>query len=97
PLGAPSGCGIPGTPSGRAVVRVQQAPFSFPAVAADADVVALLESESAADHCDESGDFDRADAILRVFRVGGSELTGGITPPRVVDGAPRVAGRSVTV
>src|SRR5204862_7498827 len=32
-LGAPAGCGIAGTPEGRAVVRINEPPFSFPAVA----------------------------------------------------------------
>ena len=31
PLGAPAGCGIAGTPEGRAVVRASQAPFGFSA------------------------------------------------------------------
>src|SRR5207247_6611060 len=44
PLGAPTGCGIAGTPEGRAVVRIAQPPFSFPAGAVQGDVLAFLRS-----------------------------------------------------
>ena len=57
PLGAPAGCaGFTGTPDGRAVVRARQAPFSFPAVATEGDVVAFLESETGSANCAENGD-----------------------------------------
>src|SRR5437870_2128902 len=42
PIGAEPDCGIVGSPPGRAVTRIQQPPFSFPAVAAEGDVVAFL-------------------------------------------------------
>lgn len=106
-LGAPDGfaiggaplaqCGMAGTPEGRAVIRVSEPPFRFPAVAHEASVVAFLESESAANYCDQNGDYDRADAILRVFELGGSERTAGLAPPRVVDAAPRVNRRSLVL
>lgn len=96
-LGAPAGCGITGTPEGRAVVRVSEPPFSFPAVAVEHDVVAFLESESAENYCDENGDGDRADAILRVFQLGVGERTAGLTPPRAVDAAPRINGASLAI
>ncbi|MGH7894037.1 MAG: hypothetical protein ACREQL_05165, partial [Candidatus Binatia bacterium] len=98
-LGAPSGCGITGTPSGRAAVRVRQPPFSFPAVAVENDVVAFLESEGSTNSptppglaCDIDGDLDQADTILRVFRLGGGEVTP--SPLRAVDASPLVNGQS---
>src|SRR5262249_31168283 len=45
PLGAPVGCGITGTPEGRAVVEARQGPFQFPATAIEADLTVFLESE----------------------------------------------------
>ena len=49
PLHGQSGCGLSTNPApvGRAIVRLQQPPFSFPAVETEGDVVAFLESESA--------------------------------------------------
>src|SRR5206468_12660346 len=52
PIGANAACGITGAP-GRAVVRVAELPFTFPAVAAEGDVVAFLESEPG-QNCDEN-------------------------------------------
>ena len=102
-LGAPAGCGISGTPEGRAAIRIQQPPFSFPAVATEGDVVAFLESEAATNSpaapnlaCDENADHDSFDSILRVFRLGGGELTGSLTP-HVVDAAAKIDGRSLSV
>jgi hypothetical protein len=106
-LGAPDGfavggaplaqCGIPGMPEGRAVVRISEPPFTFSAVAEEGEVVALLESETTENYCDENGDHDRADAILRVFRLGAGEVTAGLTPPRVVDPALVVNRRSLVL
>ena len=109
PLGAPDGfavggsplpaCGIPTMPpaEGRAVVRVQQAPFSFPAVAEEGEVVAFLESEDTENRCDENGDFDHDDAILRTVRLGAGEVAPALVPPRAVDAAPVINGRSLVV
>ena len=107
-LGAPAGCGIPGTPMGRAVVQVHQSPFSFPAIAAEGDVVAFLESEPGENNCDDNGDRAIFDAILRVFQLAppappgtnpapAVELTAAIKPPRAVDAATLVNGRSLAV
>jgi hypothetical protein len=87
-MGAPAGCpGVPGVPTGRAVVRISDPPFRYPAVVTEDDLVAFLESESAEDHCDQSDDFDRSDAILRVFALGGGERTATLSPPHVADTA----------
>src|SRR5262249_45492289 len=45
--------------------------------------------------CDENGDGDRIDPILRVFRLGPTEITSGA--PRVVDAAPLINDRSVVL
>jgi len=102
PLGAPAGCGIPGTPLGRAVVQVRQGPFKFPALAIENDVTAFLENEVAEGNCDENGDHDRFDPILRVFRLNSAgptptEITAPFSPPHVMDAEPLVNGRELVV
>src|SRR5262249_35527134 len=54
-----------GVGGGRAVARIQQPPFSFPAVASDQSVVAFLEPEFAQFGIDANGDGDIADTMLR--------------------------------
>jgi Tol biopolymer transport system component len=95
PLGAPAGCGINGTPRGRAVVRISQPPFSFPAEAVERDTVAFLESEPGEHNCDENGNTAVFDTILRVFRLGPTEVTTG--PAQTADGVPLVNGQSLVV
>ncbi len=108
PLGAPSGfvvpggaprpaCGLAGTPQGRAIVEVQQGPFTLPALALEGTVAAFIESEAGEGNCDENGDGDRTDGILRVFTVPGSELTAGVSPARAVDLSPKIDGRTLAV
>ena len=102
PIGAASG--------GRAVTRVHESWFSAPAVAVEGDVAAFLESEPlqcnfVAANCDENGDNDVFDSILRVYRRAdgcgpqgapcAEELTTG--PGLAVDAAPEVEARSVVV
>ncbi len=94
-LGATAGCGLSGTPEGRAAIRVQEAPFSFPAVAVENDVLAFLESEYGQLACDQTGDFDFSDGILRIFRLGIGETP--IATARAVDVAPRIDGAPVAV
>jgi WD40-like Beta Propeller Repeat len=96
-LGAPSVCpDVTGTPEGRAAVRAAWPPFSFPAAAAENDLLAFLESEPAEAYCDENGDHDRFDAVLRVFQLGVGERTND-SPPLVVDAALRVNHQSLAV
>ncbi len=95
-LGATAGCGgLSGTPEGRATVRVQEAPFSFPAVAVENGVLAFLESEYGQLACDQNGDFDFSDGILRLFRLGIGETP--TATARAVDVAPRIDGAPVAV
>lgn len=101
PLGSP-GCDIVGTPEGRAIVRVQDGPFRFPAVAVDDGRLAFLESESTTNQadgapCDINGDGDTRDSILRVFELGVGERTASVTPRRSVNAAPRIDGQSVRI
>ncbi|HLY36895.1 MAG TPA: hypothetical protein VKU61_02595, partial [Candidatus Binatia bacterium] len=103
PLGAPAGCvGITTspTPIGRAVIDVHQAGFKFPATAIENDITAFLENEAAEGYCDENGDKDRFDPILRIFRLnpsGGNptEITAPFT--HVMDAEPLVNGRQLAV
>jgi len=96
-LGAPAGCGIGGAPEGRAVAPIFQAPFIYPAVVSENDVVAFLESEASENHCDQNGNGGFSDVTLRVFRLGAGELTAGLTPPRTLDAAPVVNGSSIAI
>src|SRR5262249_30055733 len=90
PLGAPDGfssgtplpgCGLSGTPEGRAIAMVQQGPFTLPALALEGHIAAFVELESGEGQCDENNDGDTTDGILRVFEVPGGEV-GGLTPAR---------------
>ena len=109
-LGGQSGCNLPTDPApvGRAVVRLQQAPFSFPAVETEGDVVAFLESEAATTPntthsvfdpgCDENHNGSERDTILRAFQLPHASLVpdlGGY--PRAVDGGLAVNGRSLAL
>lgn len=107
PLGAPDGftpggaplpaCGIAGTPEGRAIEEVEERGFVLQSAATRGDVLALLESEAGQNACDENGDFDRDDAILRVFTLGPTEATATFSPPHVADPTPLVDRRNVVV
>ncbi len=105
PLGGPTGtspfglpqCGLDPAPEGRSLVQVPVPPFTTTALATEGDVVAFLESENGEGFCDENGDTDFSDAILRVFTVPGNERTASVTPPRAVDPALRVNGQSLAV
>jgi hypothetical protein len=102
PLGAPAGCGIAGTPIGRAAIEMRQGPFKFPANAIENDVTAFLENEAAEGYCDENGDDDRFDPILRVFKLADTgttptEVTASFAPPHVMDAAPLVNERQLVV
>src|SRR5262249_31004270 len=94
-LGAPAGCGIAGTPEGRAVVRINQPPFNFPAVATENDVLAFLESEPGEKQCDEDGNGEVAGSIARIFKLGTGEIA--LSPLRAVDANLVVNGQSLAV
>lgn len=79
-----------------AVTRIQQPPFSFPAVAVGGELLAFLEPEPLQAAFDLNGDGDVADTILRAFRLDGTEVTAG-HPPIVADGAPLVNGRPIAI
>jgi hypothetical protein len=83
---------------GRAVTRVRQGFFTFPAVEAESDVVAFLEAEPLEGNEDANGDGDTADSILRVYRLDpgtATELSAGLNV--AVDAAPVINGRSLAV
>jgi len=91
----------------RAVARIQKPPFSFPAVAAEDDVVAFLEPEPHEGNCanpslcDKNGDGDLADTILRTYRLTPSCTGPGcatdLLPGQAIaaDAAPVINGRSI--
>ena len=101
-LDGSSACPFIGAAEGRAVVRVSQPPYSFPAVAVENDIVAFLESEATTnnpiaphDGCDANGDGDDIDGIVRAFRLGGGEIAPAAQ--RVADAALLVEGRSLAI
>ncbi len=106
-LGAPDGfaiggaplpaCGLTGNPEGRALVEIVDQGFLLQSAATRGDVLAFLESEAGQNACDENGDFDRDDAILRVFKLGPTEATGGFSPAHVVDPEPLIDRRNVVI
>ena len=49
--------------------------------------MAFLESEPNENQCDANGDGDRADAILRAFRLGPTEVTAGANMPADAPGS----------
>ena len=86
PMGAAASCPqLSGSATGRAVVRISDPPFRYPAVETEGDLVAFLESEAAAGACDQNGDTDAADPTLRVFALGAGERTSTLVPPHVAD------------
>jgi len=84
-----------GGSDGRAIQRVSRAPFTFPAVAVEDDVLAFLESELGQNAGDESGDGDITDGVLRIFRLGVGERTLG--RHSAIDGASKVNGAPLAV
>ncbi len=94
-LGAPPGCGLVGTPEGRAVVRINQPPFNFAASAIENDVLAFLESEPGQKQCDIDGNGDASGSIARVFRLGAGEIA--MSPLRAVDATLAIDGQSLAV
>lgn len=83
-----------GSAEGRAVVRIREPPFTFPAVAVDGTLLAFLESEPAQYPAPANADLDRSDALLGIFRLGAGPLTTGSI---AVDPAPRIDGRSLAI
>jgi Tol biopolymer transport system component len=86
-----------GGSEGRAITRILQAPFSFPAMAlGSGGLVAYLEPEANQADTDQNLDGERFDTILKVFRLGAGELTDPLAP-LPVDAAPLVNGRSLAI
>jgi Tol biopolymer transport system component len=96
--GNPNGIGDVSA-QGRGTARLTEPPFSYPIVAAEGNVVALLEPEplqntSPEDKNNNGRVFDR---ILRVYRRDSSTAATEIGGLRAVDGAPLINARSVEV
>lgn len=81
---------------GRAVLRVQDAQFTFPALDADQGIIAFLEPEPAQSQSDGNGDGDPWDVLLRLYRTDGQPVVplGG---PVTVDATPVLDGRALRV
>lgn len=98
PMGAAASCPqLASSATGRAVIRIYDPPFRYPAVETEGDVVAFLESEPASGSCDENADTDEADGILRVFALGAGERTATQVPPHVADTSLLVNHKALAV
>lgn len=87
--------GINGS-EGRAIARVLQAPFSFPALAAEGDLVAFLEPEPLQAGIDTNGNGLIFDSTLRVYRIGPTSAVDlSPSPPVAAEADPVIDGRSV--
>ncbi len=85
-----------GGADGRAVARIAQPPFTFPAIAAEGDVVAFLEPEPAQGNRDENHNGAVFETLLRVFRLRRGELTNDAAPI-TADATPAVNERSLAI
>ena len=81
---------------GRATFRVRQGPFSFPALALEGDVLAMLESEPGQGYTDINGNGQVFDPILRIYQRAGGEVAPTVSP-RAVDAAPMIDGQPVVI
>ncbi len=95
-----------GGSEGRAVGKVNQPPYTFPAVAVENNVLAFLEPEvhqgdcSVPPYCDQTGDGDAVDQILRVYQRDSSgttatDMTGSLAAPLAADPTLLVTDRSL--
>jgi cysteine-rich repeat protein len=83
---------------GRAVVRVEQSGFSFPALALDGNVLAFLEPEAQQSAIDANGNGRVFETNLRAYRLGASaaiDLLDGSS--LAADAAPVIDHRSLAV
>jgi len=81
---------------GRAVTRIHQPPFTFPAVAVEGTVAAFLEYEPGQGYTDANGNGVAFDSILRIVDSnGGQDLIPGLN--LAVDAAPVLNHRSLIV
>ncbi|MGH7786007.1 MAG: TolB family protein, partial [Candidatus Binatia bacterium] len=80
----------------RAIARVRQPPFSFPAVALDDDLVAFLEPEPLQGAVDRNANGRIFETLLRVYRLGDGEITDALAPLSA-DAAPLINDRSLVV
>lgn len=90
-----------GTAEGRAAARINDAPFSYPAVAVEGSLVAFLEAEPLQGDRDANGDGDRFDTILRAYRLHDGhveDLTSATTIASLAaDAAPLLNHRSLVI
>jgi Tol biopolymer transport system component len=77
-----------GGTQGRAVARVRQGRFSFPAAAAAGNVLAFLEPESTQGYSDRNGNGRIFETLLRVFNFGRPDPLP--LPQLAIDPAPRI-------
>ena len=86
---------------GRAVTRVREGPFTFPALEIEEGVLAFLEAEpaqGAPTQLDQNFDRDSFDSFLRIFRLGASSASGPFPAALLaVDASPLVNGRSLAI
>ena len=92
----------PSSAEGRAVSTTFETPFQFSDVAVEDDLVAFSEPEVLQGNCttpidcDQNGDKDVFDQLLRVYRLGQSAPV-YMTPQLPVDVAPVIDGKSLAI
>jgi len=79
---------------GRAVARIQQPPFSFPALAAEGDLLAFLEPEQWQGNADANANGRVFDTTLKAYRLGAGEISDPMAP-LAAEATPLVGGRSL--
>ncbi|MDX2169916.1 MAG: hypothetical protein SF182_22795 [Deltaproteobacteria bacterium] len=83
---------------GRAVTRLRDLPFSYPAVAAEGSLTAFLEAEPLQGTGDLNGDGDEFDTILRLYRGDGAAAQDLLADRNLTaDAAPLIDGRALAL
>jgi len=95
-LDAPAGCGIAGTPDGRAVQLITAHLHQSPAVVTEGTLVAFLESEAGNKLCDVNANHAFDDSILRAFSLATGEVTIPGSPV-AIDAAPVLNATSIAI
>lgn len=82
---------------GRAVTRIYDPPFSYPAFSAEDDVVAFLEPEPLQSFDDLNTNGEVFDNLVRAYRLSGGMVSGLPVGTRAAEADPVINGQSLVV